>query len=74
VQVSLALHVALSGSVTMLAVGEAKATTEAGGEAVGIHDHRVRAHGVHQLARRRVRALQREVRRVGRGRGARRRR
>jgi hypothetical protein len=62
VQVNLALQVALSGSVTMLAVGEAKATTEAGGEAVGIHDHRGRAHGVHQLPRHRVRALQREDR------------
>jgi hypothetical protein len=61
VQVNLALHVALSGSVTMLAVGEAKAAPEASGEAVGIHDHRVRAHGVHQLARRRVRALQRKT-------------
>jgi hypothetical protein len=62
VQVNLALQLALSGSVTMLAIGEAKATTETGGEAEGIHDHRVPAHGVHQLARRRVRALQREDR------------
>jgi hypothetical protein len=39
VQVNLTLQVALSGSVTMPAVGQAKAAPEAGGEAVRISDH-----------------------------------
>jgi hypothetical protein len=39
-QVNLTLQVAVSGLVTMIAVGEAKAGPEAGGEAVGIHDDR----------------------------------